>query len=269
MTRRPEQPKSPETRRINRRRFILGGLVLGPAAVLADAYWAEPHWLKVTHLNVAKAAPTHRFVHFTDLHHKGDRAYAESLVQKINALAPDFVCFTGDLVEDRQYLAAALEILAGIKSPIYGVPGNHDYWSQMSFDDVAKCFAATGGGWLLDQQLKTKDGKVNLIGLTCKSVKQAPLPVPADTKNILLMHYPAWVKKLGTQQFDLLLAGHSHGGQVRLPFYGPVAVPWGVDEFDLGLFQTACGPLYVNPGIGWFPVPIRFRCRPEITVIEI
>jgi uncharacterized protein len=56
---------------------------------------------------------------------------------------------------------------------------------------------------------------------------------------------------------------------VRLPFYGPIAVPFGVDEFDLGLFQTAAGPLYVNPGIGWFPVPIRFRCRPEITVIEI
>ena len=46
-------------------------------------------------------------------------------------------------------------------------------------------------------------------------------------------------------------------------------VPYGVDEFDLGLFQTASGPLYVNPGIGWYPVPLRFNCRPEIAVIEI
>ena len=88
-------------------------------------------------------------------------------------------------------------------------------------------------------------------------------------KNILLMHYPAWVKQLDDGPFDLILAGHSHGGQVRIPFYGPLIVPHMVDEYDLGLFQTAAGPLYVNPGIGWYPVPIRFNCRPEITVFEI
>jgi uncharacterized protein len=67
----------------------------------------------------------------------------------------------------------------------------------------------------------------------------------------------------------LLLAGHSHGGQVRIPFYGPVVVGFGVDEYDLGLFQTSAGPLCVNPGIGWFSFPYRFNCRPEITLIEI
>ena len=66
-----------------------------------------------------------------------------------------------------------------------------------------------------------------------------------------------------------MLAGHSHGGQVRIPFYGSVIVPFLVDEYDLGLFQTKAGPLYVNAGIGWFSCPIRFNCRPEITVVEI
>jgi len=255
--------------KINRRRFIFAGLILSPVVACADACWVEPHWLKVKKLRLSKEKPSHRFVHFTDFHHKGDRAYGESLVKTINALVPDFVCFTGDLIEQGSHLAEALEILSGIKSPLYGVPGNHDYWAKISFDSIAKCFTATGGGWLLDQQLVTADGKINILGITCKSADQPPLPIQAGLKNILLMHYPAWVKKLGAQKFDLMLAGHSHGGQVRIPFYGPVAVPFGVDEFDLGLFHTACGPLYVNPGIGWFPVPIRFRCRPEITVIEI
>jgi predicted MPP superfamily phosphohydrolase len=67
----------------------------------------------------------------------------------------------------------------------------------------------------------------------------------------------------------VVLAGHSHGGQVRLPFYGPVHLPFGVDEYDMGMFKTTSGPLYVNPGIGWYPYPIRFNCRPEITVFEI
>jgi predicted MPP superfamily phosphohydrolase len=82
-------------------------------------------------------------------------------------------------------------------------------------------------------------------------------------------HYPAWVKKLRRQKFDLMLAGHSHGGQVRIPLYGPIFVPFGVDEYVKGSFSTESGPLYVHPGIGWFPWPIRFNCRSEITVFEI
>ena len=256
-------------RKITRRRFLFAGLILTPAVAAADACWIEPHWLKTKTLRLTQDKPAHRFVHFTDLHYKGDRAYGESLVQTINKLAPDFACFTGDLIEEEQHLAEALEILSGIKAPLYGVPGNHDYWAKISFDGIAQCFAATGGRWLMDEQQVTKDGHVNLIGLTCKSASQPSLPVQSGLKNIVLMHYPAWVKKLGAQKLDLMLAGHSHGGQVRIPFYGPIAVPFGVDEYDLGLFQTASGPLYVNPGIGWFPVPVRFRCRPEITVIEI
>ncbi len=254
--------------KVSRRRFILAALVLSPGAVFADATWLEPTWLKVRQLRLTSGKPTCRFVHFTDLHHKGDRAYGLSVVKTINAQSPDFVCFTGDLIEHRRFLAETLDILAEIKSPMYGVPGNHDYWSRVAFDGIARCFTATGGGWLTDQHLLTRDGKINIIGATCLSSKQPPLPINPDTKNILLMHYPAWVKRLGTQKVDLMLAGHSHGGQVRIPFYGPISVPWGVDEYDLGLFQTNAGPLYVNPGIGWFPFPIRFRCRPEITVIE-
>jgi predicted MPP superfamily phosphohydrolase len=88
-------------------------------------------------------------------------------------------------------------------------------------------------------------------------------------RNVFLMHYPAWVENLRTEKYDLMLAGHSHGGQVRVPFYGALMVPFGVGRYDLGMFRTASGPLYVNPGIGWFPVPIRFNCRPEITVFEM
>jgi len=61
----------------------------------------------------------------------------------------------------------------------------------------------------------------------------------------------------------------SHGGQVRIPFYGPLMLPFGVNQYDLGLFQTPSGPLYVNAGIGYFHLNVRFNCRPEITVFEI
>jgi predicted MPP superfamily phosphohydrolase len=165
----------------------------------------------------------------------------------------------------------ALEILAGLRSPLFGVPGNHDYWSRTSFAPIKQCFAATGGAWLMDQHQTTiAGGKINLIGAGGLFIKNVPQPVTNGAKNILLMHYPAWAKRLGDRRYDLMLAGHSHGGQVRIPFYGTPVVPFSVDEYDLGLFQTPAGPLYVNPGIGYiFKYNIRFNCRPEITVFEV
>jgi predicted MPP superfamily phosphohydrolase len=254
-------------KKLSRRRFIRTALFLSPAAIVGDARWVEPQWVKTERLRLSDK-PAHRFVQFSDLHYKGDRAHAQSVVDTINSLSPDFVCFTGDVIEEGKFLPEALEILAGVKTPMYGVPGNHDYWSKAPFDGLIKCFAATGGAWLLDEQRVIAEGKINLIGMAHLGPKH-PLPSPKPgMKNILLIHYPAWAKQFD-EKFDLMLAGHSHGGQVRIPFYGSVIVPFAVDEYDLGLFQTKAGPLYVNAGIGWYPYPIRFNCRPEITVIEI
>ncbi len=255
--------------RFSRRRFLAAALLALPGAVFAEARLIEPGWLKIRRRRIGSGPPTARLVHFTDLHHKGDRGYLQAVVDQINSLAPDFVCFTGDIIEEEKYLAEALELLSGIRAPMFGVPGNHDYWSKVSFAPIHQCFNATGGAWLLDEQRRIAGGKINLIGITCSHNDQALLPLNPATKNILLMHYPAWVKRLGDQKFDLMLAGHSHGGQVRLPWYGPLVVPYGVDEFDLGLFTTKAGPLYVGAGIGYFYVNLRFNCRPEITVIEI
>ena len=255
--------------KISRRKFIASVLLATPCVVLADAKLVEPSWLKVRHQKFG-SKPAHRFVHFSDLHHKGDRAYLESVVKTINDLAPDFVCFTGDIIEREQFLPEALAILSGIRSPMFGVPGNHDFWSGAAFGPIQKCFAAPRGAWLMNERREIAGGRINLIGIPCLLQNQPVPPSSWSAKNILLMHYPVWAKKLGDRKFDLLLAGHSHGGQVRLPLYGSVIVPFNVDEYDLGLFQTAAGPLYVNSGIGYLSgFDFRFNCRPEITVIEI
>jgi len=260
--------------RLNRRQFLATALLAVPGAMAADAAGLEPTWLKVNHRRIGSGPVTHRLVHFTDLHHKGDRAYLRAVVDKINSLAPDFICFTGDLVEDASFLDETLELLAELRAPLFGVPGNHDYWSRISFVPVRQCFAATGGAWLLNEHREFAGGQIHLTGITSGPRYEPTLTQPAGPvnpvgKKILLMHYPAWAKNRGEEKFDLLLAGHSHGGQVRIPFYGPLILPFGVEEYDLGFFPTPAGPLYVGAGIGWFHLNVRFNCRPEITVIEI
>src|SRR5439155_3316907 len=153
-----------EPPKLNRRRFLLAAVLATPLLAVADAKWLEPGWVRVRRIRLHRGKPAHRFIHFTDVHHKGDTAYLESVVRKINSLSPEFVCFTGDLIEKSSYLTEALELFARIKSPVYGVPGNHDYWSKAPFDRIAACFAATGGGWLVELQQVTADGKVSLLG---------------------------------------------------------------------------------------------------------
>lgn len=256
--------------KMTRRKFVTAALLAAatPVAIGADARLLEPQWVKVTRLRLNEK-PTHRFVHFSDLHHKGDREHTKSVVELINSLSPDFVCFTGDILEEAKYLPEALGLLSCIKSPLYGVPGNHDYTSGVSFEDIGQCFASTGGAWLMDEQMMIANGKINLIGLALLSPRH-PAPVPAaGVMNLVMFHYPIWAKRMGDEKFDLMLAGHSHGCQVRIPFYGPVVRPYAVGEYDLGLFHTKAGPLYVTSGIGWFPLPVRFNCRPEIVVVEV
>src|SRR4051812_43515492 len=105
---------------MNRRRFLATALLSSPFFAIADAKWLEPGWVKIRNLRIGTGRPTHRVVHFSDVHHKGGRAYLQSIVRKINALSPNFVCFTGDLIEESQHLPESLQILAGIKSPMYG-----------------------------------------------------------------------------------------------------------------------------------------------------
>ena len=140
-----------------RRQFIRLGVATFAWSILEPWVW-ETRWLKIKQLNIGGPQASHRIVHITDIHHKGDRAYLKKVVETVNALSPDFVAFTGDLVEDSVHLDEALDVLSQIKYPVYGVPGNHDFGSGVPFKTIAQFCESTGGAWLLNQDRITKDG---------------------------------------------------------------------------------------------------------------
>ena len=253
-------------RNLSRRQFLGLGILAAPALAGVDGRWVEPHWLHVTHLD-CNPKPTCRLVQFSDLHYKGDADYAAEVIDQINQLEPDFVCFTGDLIEDKGYAPAALDFIRQIERPVYGCPGNWDYGSGADFRDYEKAFRDTGGAWLEDRNLILPQYQLEIIGMGLRGVHK--LEEARAPRRLLLIHYPTQADRLEGRRYDLILAGHSHGGQVRIPFYGAPILPYGVGRFQKGFYESLGGPLYVNVGIGTYRFPVRFNCRPELTVVSL
>jgi len=119
----------------------------------------------------------------------------------------------------------------------------------------------------MNQSVLTPDKSTEIIGLD--GFYAHSLPPLRTTRRLVLTHFPAVADGLSGTKSSLVLAGHSHGGQIRLPFIGPLYLPYGVGAYDHGLFKTKSGPLHVSAGLGTSMIHLRFNCRPEITLIEL
>jgi hypothetical protein len=253
-------------RMIHKKSLFLDLITAGPTAFCRDGEARHAEKIEIKHFKLATGTPTLRVAQMSDIHFRGTGNYLEAAVNKVNALSPDIVCFTGDLIERSRLLTKALAVLEKIKSPIYGIPGNHDYSCGADFNEIEKAFAKTGGALLLDRQVTVGNGKFHLTGVTGQTGFVGDIsPMPAG-KNILLIHYPVLADQLPPRKYDLILAGHSHGGQVRLPFLGAILLPYGSRPYDWGMYETESGPMYVTSGL---VRSIRLNCPPEIAVFEI
>lgn len=251
---------------LNRRSFLKRALFAGAAAGFTDAIALEPGWFEITRPDIPPLGLGLKLVHLTDIHYRGNRDTLERIVELTNAERPDLVCFTGDLMDrkNREPLPEALEILGGIRAPMFGVPGNHDPRDAKSTEDCRKAFSRNGGAWLREERIEHRGlaihGTYGTHGL--KRVETLPA--------ILLCHYPAVGDCVPQKRYDLVLSGHSHGGQCRIPFIRPLYLPRSVGRYIEGFFPEApIGPLYVSRGLGSSILPLRFLCRPELAVIRI
>jgi hypothetical protein len=269
-----------------RRRLLAAGVVItvSGAALLVYAWRVEPYWPQVTHVRLAQPGlPEHfgtlRIVHISDLHCDERPRLEGRLPEIIRQLRPDVICYTGDSINSRRGLPIFRKLMTELAAiaPVYGVRGNWDvdYWDELDL-------LGGTGAYELDgrvARLWWPGGDVYIVGVPVRQESLLPSllgEVPAGAACILLYHSPDMilnVAEAGPRKPDLYLAGHTHGGQVALPFYGAILTLSDFGKrFESGLHRVGSTWLYVNRGIGMEggPAPrVRFCARPEITLLEL
>jgi predicted MPP superfamily phosphohydrolase len=152
------------------------------------------------------------------------------------------------------------------------VRGNWENWLRRTSEAEAQYYRRCGVSFLLNQSAEVRAG-VWLVGLDDPTFGRVDLEgamkaVPGDAYRIALFHSPAFFA-VSAGRYELALAGHSHGGQVRLPFLDPLWLPSGIGRFVEGWFEKDGSRMYVSRGIGMTILPIRFFCRPELAIITL
>lgn len=215
----------------------------------------------------------------TDTHHEPGRPQTllKRAVELLNDARPDLICLGGDYVVSRAAeFSRAAALLARLSAPlgVFGVLGNHDYWAGA--DHIAAKVAASGVTILRNQarRVTTAAGAdMWLIGLDDAARRRADLRLalagaPETGFRLLLAHEPDIADNLGAR-VDLQLSGHTHGGQVILPWIGAPLLPRLGLIYTSGLYRLPTHALYVGRGVGGVPPYIRLNCPPEVTVLTL
>ncbi|MEY2191407.1 metallophosphoesterase [Neobacillus sp. BF23-41] len=206
------------------------------------------------------------------------------LVKKINSLKPDIILFTGDLMDEpNQYteINKLMPILKKLQAPLgkYCIFGNHDHGGYGS-DIYRNIMETTDFSVLLNDSapIKLSDGSIiYLLGIDDAMLGNPNLPltlknVPKNSFKILLSHAPDLAETASLYPVQWQLSGHSHGGQIKIPFLGALVTPPFGQIYPEGLYSIGeHNPLslYVNRGIGTTRLPFRFMSKPELTVFTL
>jgi predicted MPP superfamily phosphohydrolase len=267
-------------------------IVLVGMISLADAHWIEPNWLKIEQVvirdpELAEVLEGIKVVQISDIHLQGGIGYRErELIAQVNALKPDLLFITGDFFSDKQKLELAAEVKAlselirsfKTTTGIFGVRGNYD--NPLSDPAIMREFRAAGIDILMNENravalpnhktLYLAGFDDEWIGPTRTKPKSFS-GIPPGVPVVLLSHYPDDLGEAVEAEVNLLLVGHTHGhgGQIGIPFLVEKSKAAYKSSFMKGLFDAGKTKMYVNRGIGTTRVPVRFFCRPEITLIAI
>ncbi|UOQ48019.1 metallophosphoesterase [Gracilibacillus caseinilyticus] len=244
----------------------------------------DVHHVTVPNLKISKSFEDYRILQFSDTHigFQYSLDQLEKLVVEINQAEPDLVVFTGDLVDNPHIynipnrLITLLQSINAKDGKLW-IYGNHDHGGYGT-DIIKEVFDKAGFELLQNghRQIQKNDAMINIAGVDDVLLGSPDLGQAMDGLNdtyftILLAHEPDYADIAKDYPIDIQLSGHSHGGQVQLPFVGYIYTPHLAEKYVEGHYQVGGTPLqlYVSRGLGTTRLPYRFLCKPEMTIYQL
>jgi predicted MPP superfamily phosphohydrolase len=254
-------------------------ILLTALVAAADGLFVEPYRVEVNHYDVQGAVESPlKLAHLSDLHALGMGRREHRLLEILADEKPDVILITGDTLgawigtpANASY-APVRQLYEQLHAPlgVWFVRGN---WENSRPLHNERAFYQAAGVNLLVNSSASVRPDVWLAGLDdpesgVPRLDLALAGIPASAYTIVLFHSPFFFRDVAGRA-NLALAGHTHGGQVRIPFVKPLWLPRGSGQFLEGWYERGGTRMYVSRGLGTSGLPIRFHCRPEITIITI
>lgn len=289
---------NPATPKITRRGFLRAGVrsTIGLCGLgLGSLAWAtrEDEWLEINQIEVKMPyLPTafdgYRIAQLSDIHIEGGamRTWLPQIAHEVTALGADAIVLTGDYVTvpgdwQENPLVEGLKHLRA-RDGVFAVLGNHDHWhmgrDRMRGPQMVRSALKRAGIEELRNSalpIKRQGERLWMCGIDdwitgYSDLDAVSYQFPPQSAAVLLAHEPDYADHVAaTNRYGLMLSGHSHGGQIALPFLGPIVTPRGSWKYQRGRYQVQNMTLYTNRGVGTVGIPLRFCARPEIAVFTL
>jgi hypothetical protein len=256
------------------------GAALAITVLAFYAFQVEPEWIEITthSIEIAQSDSRARVVQISDLHLRSKADREARIARTVRELKPDAIVFTGDIIDRAENLDLLQSFLSQLGPvPRVAVLGNWEHWSAVDLQRLRTTYEAVPNSSLLVNQrsiLTLNGGEIEFLGLddytAGKPDGRLMRTRSARSLRIVLQHSPGFFgpkSPSANQSNQICLAGHTHGGQVRL--FGRVLwTPPGSGDYVEGWYETAGCRLYVSRGLGMSILPIRFGSRPELSVFD-
>ncbi len=276
--RRGPVPDGPDSRFFSKPAIAIHIIALTGMLCLCCGFFVELYWLEVNVIRIGTDKLNGvklRIVQISDLHCDKKMRNEEKLVRLVNAAKPDVIVFTGDAVNDPEFTGLFRERIQGLEAGIAKLAVRGNWFREIESGEL---FEGTGFEVLERDTVRLEKEGVEfyISGLNfwdhAYSDKLLSANSP-DTFNVFLYHSPDLIEDVTNYNVDLYLSGHTHGGQIAIPFYGAVLTfsKFG-KKYESGLYRVGETHLYVNRGIGMEggrAPRARFLARPEITIFDI
>ena len=280
---------------INKKKHVIKKIVqavfiLFILAVILDNVLIHTTLTRVTIKDLPQSFDGYRIVQVSDLHNNVYGMGQSYLLKKIRDARPDVIVITGDLIDRNTSNVdnAMIFINGAVKiAPVFYVTGNHEASLGKPYVDLMLRMNEAGVTCLDNSAVSaiSEEDVITLAGvrdpafdwsrpdakIVDEEIKKALSDVSDRQVTILLSHRPELIKTYSENGIDLVLTGHAHGGQVRLPFIGPLYAPsQGLfPKYSSGLYKEGDTQMYVSRGIGNGLAPLRFNDGPELAVIVL